>query len=91
MPHSTYLPERMGTATLSPADLQRQFGPEGLVLHRHCRGEEGGGLTGERGPRRAMERVVLDGPVGTLEVLRFAAHRCATDLGDQTHDRDEQG
>jgi hypothetical protein len=31
--------------------------------------------------------VVLDSAVGDLEVLRFAAHRCATDLGDQLRNR----
>jgi hypothetical protein len=30
---------------------------------------------------------VLDGAVADLEVLRFAAHRCATDLGDQLRNR----
>jgi hypothetical protein len=74
-------------ANLSPVELQRQFGAEGLVLHRHCRGEDGGGLTVDTTPRRAAERVVLDGAVGDLEVLRFAAHRCATDLGDQLRNR----
>ena len=73
-------------ANLSPVDLQRQFGAEGLVLHRHCRGEDEEGLTLEAGPRRAVERVVLD-DVGDLEVLRFAAHRCAADLGDRLRDR----
>ena len=38
-------------------------------------------------PRRAVERVVLDGAVSDLEVLRFAAHRCATDLGEQLRSR----
>ncbi|HEY8676112.1 MAG TPA: hypothetical protein VIO13_09130 [Candidatus Dormibacteraeota bacterium] len=74
-------------ANLSPVELQRQFGAEGLVLHRHCRGEDEGTLTNDCGPRRAVERVVLDGAVGDLEVLRFAAHRCATDLGDQLRSR----
>jgi DNA polymerase-4 len=70
-------------ANLSPVELQRQFGAEGLVLHHHCRGEDEATLAVDAGPRRAVERVVLDGAVGDLEVLRFAAHRCATDLGDQ--------
>jgi hypothetical protein len=74
-------------ANLSPAELQRQFGAEGLVLHRHCRGEDEGALAVDTGPRRAVERVVLDGAVGDIEVLRFAAHRCATDLGDQLRGR----
>jgi len=74
-------------ANLSPVELQRQFGAEGLVLYRHCRGEDEGGLTVDIGPRRAVERVILDGAVADLEVLRFAAHRCATDLGDQLRGR----
>ncbi len=74
-------------ANLSPVELQRQFGAEGLVLHRHCRGEDEGALVLDPAPRRAVERVVLDGAVSDLEVLRFAAHRCATDLGDQLRAR----
>ncbi|HEX4578507.1 MAG TPA: hypothetical protein VH498_00745 [Candidatus Dormibacteraeota bacterium] len=74
-------------ANLSPVELQRQFGAEGLVLHRYCRGEDAGGLVVDTGPRRAVERVVLDGAVADLEVLRFVAHRCATDLGDQLRNR----
>ncbi|MHB8717536.1 MAG: DNA polymerase Y family protein [Candidatus Dormibacteria bacterium] len=68
-------------ANLSPADLQRQFGPEGLVVHRYIHGEGGAALAVVAGPRRASERVVLDGAVADLEVLRLAAHRCTTDLG----------
>ncbi|MBJ7608989.1 MAG: hypothetical protein JF887_06115 [Candidatus Dormibacteraeota bacterium] len=74
-------------ANLSPVELQRQFGVEGLVLHRHCRGEDSAGLAVDASPRRAVERVVLDGAVADLEVLRFSAHRCATDLGDQLRSR----
>jgi hypothetical protein len=55
-------------ANLSPVELQRQFGAEGLVLYRHCRGEDEGGLTVDIGPRRAVERVILDGAVADLEV-----------------------
>ena len=74
-------------ANLSPVELQRQFGAEGLVLHRHCRGEDEAALSVATGPRRSVERVVLDSPVADLEVLRFVAHRCATDLGSALHDR----
>lgn len=74
-------------ANLSPVDLQRQFGADGLLVHRYCRGEDGTALHVEGAARRAMERVVLDGPVGDLEVLRFAAHRCTTDLGGQLRSR----
>jgi nucleotidyltransferase/DNA polymerase involved in DNA repair len=74
-------------ANLSPVELQRQFGAEGLALHRHCRGEDEGDLSLDPAPRRAAERVVLDGAVSDLEVLRFAAHRCATDLGEDLRTR----
>ncbi len=74
-------------ANLSPVELQRQFGAEGLTLHHHCHGEDEGDLSLDQTPRRAVERVVLDGAVSDLEVLRFAAHRCATDLGAQLRDR----
>jgi hypothetical protein len=74
-------------ANLSPVELQRQFGAEGLALHRHCRGEDEGDLSLDPSPRRAVERVVLDGAVSDLEVLRFAAHRCATDLGEDLRTR----
>jgi nucleotidyltransferase/DNA polymerase involved in DNA repair len=74
-------------ANLSPVELQRQFGAEGLVLHRLCHGEDEAGLAVDVGPRRAVERVVLDGAVADLEVLRFTAHRCAIDLGDSLHGR----
>jgi DNA polymerase-4 len=74
-------------ANLSPVELQRQFGAEGLVLHRHCRGEDEGGVSLSSAPRRAVERVILDGAVSDLEVLRFAAHRCATDLGEGLRSR----
>jgi DNA polymerase-4 len=55
-------------ANLSPVELQRQFGAEGLVLHRLCRGEDGSYLLVDTSPRRAAERVVFDGAVGDLEV-----------------------
>jgi nucleotidyltransferase/DNA polymerase involved in DNA repair len=74
-------------ANLSPVELQRQFGAEGLVLHRHCHGEDGAGLAVDVGPRRAVERMVLDGAAADLEVLRFTAHRCAVDLGDSLRSR----
>lgn len=74
-------------ANLSPVELQRQFGAEGLALHHHCRGEDEGEMSLDPAPRRAVERVVLDGAVSDLEVLRFAAHRCATDLGEQLRSR----
>jgi DNA polymerase-4 len=74
-------------ANLSPVELQRQFGADGLALHRHCHGEDEGGIAVTAAPRRAAERVVLDGAAADLEVLRFSAHRCALDLGDSLRGR----
>jgi DNA polymerase-4 len=74
-------------ANLSPVELQRQFGAGGLVLYRYCRGEDEGGIAVDAAPRRAVERVVLDGAAADLEVLRFSAHRCAADLGDSLRGR----
>src|SRR5487761_110440 len=79
-------------ANLSAADLQRQFGPAGLDLGHRVRGEdvmgeEGSGNGASSGHAssggRIGERLVLEGGVGDLEVLRFAVHRSALELGDR--------
>ena len=81
-------------ANLSAADLQRQFGPAGMDLWRQARGGDGVGewqpghglgLSGP--PRRLGERLVLEGATGDLEVLRFAVHRSALELGDRLRQR----
>src|SRR5438105_1457889 len=57
--------DRVGeAAALSPADLRRQFGAEGMALHRCARGEDGGlPLRPQATPQAVVERLVLEGPV----------------------------
>jgi protein ImuB len=76
--------DRVGqVAALSPADLQRQFGPAGLELHRLARGEVEERLDAHRPPSVLAERIVLDGPVSDLEVLRRCTERAVATLGEQ--------
>src|SRR4029077_12741896 len=44
-------------AALSPAALGPQFAAEGLVAHRHARGEDGVELTPYAAPRTVAERL----------------------------------
>jgi DNA polymerase-4 len=82
-------------ASLSAAQLQRQFGPAGLELWHRVRGEDGvgeGRLDRSLGtwPTRGGavgQRVVLDGGVGDLEALRFAVHRTAVEVGERLRRR----
>lgn len=76
--------DRVGqVAALSPADLQRQFGPAGLELHRLARGQVEERLDVYRPPSVLAERIVLDGPVADLEVLRRCTERATEVLGEQ--------
>jgi len=70
-------------ASLAPADLQRQFGPDGLRLHRLARGDDSAGI--QPGPVRRSwsERLVLEGATGDLEILLRGARRCIAALGDR--------
>jgi DNA polymerase-4 len=70
-------------ASLGPADLQRQFGPDGLRLHRLARGEDGAGIQPTPAQRTWSERLVLDGATGDLEILLRGVRQCATALGDR--------
>jgi DNA polymerase IV len=70
-------------AGLAPADLQRQFGPEGLAVHRLARGADGDGVHAWPPPRTMAERLALDGALADLEAVRFCARRLATTLGDR--------
>jgi len=72
-------------ASLAPADLQRQFGPEGLAVHRLARGADGGGIDAWGPPRTVAVRLALDGAVADLEALRFCARRITDDLGTRLH------
>ncbi|MBV9100570.1 MAG: hypothetical protein JOZ46_11610 [Candidatus Dormibacteraeota bacterium] len=68
-------------ARLSPAELQRQFGPDGALVHRLVRGEDGEGVRAGTGEQTWSERLVLEGGVGDLEVLLRAARHCTEALG----------
>ena len=68
-------------AGLGPADLQRQFGPDGLRLYRLARGEDSGGIHPVPVQRAWSERLVLDGATGDLEMLLRGVRQCATALG----------
>jgi DNA polymerase IV len=70
-------------AGLGPADLQRQFGPDGLLLYRLARGEESGGIHPVPAQRAWSERLMLDGATGDLEILLRGVRQCTTALGDR--------
>jgi DNA polymerase-4 len=68
-------------AGLGPADLQRQFGPDGIRLHRLARGDDSAGILPAPTQRAWSERLVLDGATGDLEILLRGVRQCATALG----------
>ncbi|MFN2451385.1 MAG: hypothetical protein ABR541_03430 [Candidatus Dormibacteria bacterium] len=70
-------------AGLAPADLERQFGHDGLLAHRFARGIDDSPLTPHTAPRYLAERLVLDGAVAGREVLRFATRRLVEELGER--------
>jgi DNA polymerase-4 len=73
-------------AGLALADLQRQFGPAGLAVHRLARGlapDPGGeGVRAWTPPRVLAERLSLDGTaIADLEAVRHGARRLTEALG----------
>ena len=68
-------------ANLSPADLQRQFGQEGMVLAAAVRGEDAAGITPLPPARCLSERLVFEGGVTDLGVLGAAGRRLAEGQG----------
>jgi DNA polymerase-4 len=68
-------------AGLGPADLQRQFGPDGIRLHRLARGDDRAGILPAPAQRSWSERLVLDGATGDLEVLLRGVRQCTRALG----------
>src|SRR5581483_4342537 len=70
-------------ASLAVADMQRQFGPAGLAVHRLARGDDGEGVHAWTPPRTLAERLVLDGAVADLDALRHAARRLSDGLGER--------
>ena len=73
-------------ASLPLGDLQRQFGPAAIGVHRLARGEDGRGVHAWTPPRTVAERLVLDGAVSDLEAVRFCARRVADALGGRLQD-----
>jgi DNA polymerase IV len=75
-------------ASLSLADLQRQFGPAGPAIHHLARGQAGpdDAVHAWAPPRTLAERLALDGAaVADLESLRHGARRLADSLGARLH------
>lgn len=72
-------------AALSPAELQRQFGPAGVDVHRLLRAQDGDGVRAAPVQRIWAERVVLEPPAVQLEALVEAARTCSGVLGDRLH------
>jgi len=73
-------------ASLALADMQRQFGPAGLAVHRLARGQDGEGVRPWAPPRTMAERLALDGGgVADLEALRRGARRLTESLGARLH------
>jgi nucleotidyltransferase/DNA polymerase involved in DNA repair len=70
-------------AALSPADLQRQFGSEGLYLHRLARGQDGESVHALPARSSRAERLVLEGATGDLETLLHAVRHCASLLAER--------
>ncbi|MGH2895503.1 MAG: DNA polymerase Y family protein, partial [Solirubrobacteraceae bacterium] len=70
-------------AGLGPADLQRQFGPDGIRLYRLARGEDSAGILPAPAQRTWSERLVLDGTTGDLEILLRGVRECAMTLGSR--------
>jgi nucleotidyltransferase/DNA polymerase involved in DNA repair len=74
-------------AALSPADLHRQFGGEGLAVHRFARGEDEAPVTPATAPRTLVERLTVEGGIPDRELLhRCAEHLCGA-LGDRLRER----
>ena len=61
-------------------DLQRQLGPDGLLLHRLCRGLDQALINPWRSPPPCGVRRVLAGVVDDTESLRFGAPELASGL-----------
>jgi len=74
-------------AALSPADLQRQFGLEGIELHRLAAGQDSDGVHSDAAVQVWRERLVLDGATGDLETLLRAARRCTEVIGARLVER----
>ncbi|MGA7362107.1 MAG: hypothetical protein WCB86_10085 [Candidatus Dormiibacterota bacterium] len=70
-------------AAITLVDLQRQFGPDGILLHRLCRGLDSAQIDPWREPPPCGVRRVLAGGVEDSESLRFGAAELARDLAEE--------
>ena len=70
-------------AAITMADLQRQFGPEGILLHRLCRGLDLAEIDPGREPPPCGVRRSLAGGVEDSESLRFGAAELARGLAEE--------
>jgi nucleotidyltransferase/DNA polymerase involved in DNA repair len=73
-------------AGLSPADLERQFGPQGRLLHQYARGVDDRPLTPYTTPRTVGTRLVFEGMIADSEMLRQVAWRATRTLGTRLRD-----
>ncbi|MGC1185510.1 MAG: hypothetical protein WBA31_10250 [Candidatus Dormiibacterota bacterium] len=70
-------------AAITMVDLQRQFGPDGILLHRLCRGLDSAWIDPWREPPPCGVRRVLAGGVEDSESLRFGAAELARGLAQE--------
>jgi nucleotidyltransferase/DNA polymerase involved in DNA repair len=70
-------------AAVTMVDLQRQFGPDGILLHRLCRGLDSAWIDPWREPPPCGVRRVLAGGVEDSESLRFGAAELARGLAQE--------
>jgi DNA polymerase-4 len=70
-------------ASITMVELQRQFGPHGILLHRLCRGQDSAGVDPWREALPCGVRRVLAGGVDDSESLRFGAAELARGLAQE--------
>jgi hypothetical protein len=70
-------------ASITMVELQRQFGPDGILLHRLCRGQDSAEVDPWREPLPCGVRRVLAGGVDDSESLRFGAAELARGLAEE--------
>jgi DNA polymerase IV len=70
-------------ASITMVELQRQFGPDGILLHRLCRGQDSAEVDPWRDSLPCGVRRVLAGGVDDSESLRFGAAELARGLAQE--------
>lgn len=74
-------------AAITMVDLQRQFGPDGILLYRLCRGLDSARIDPWQEPPPCGVRRVLAGGVDDSESLRFGAAELARGLARELSQR----